>query len=1062
MKKSIVFLLVLMVTSVQVLLAQSKQIRGRVVDDKGEPVIGATVRVQGSNKGTVTDASGNFRLNIDDDATLSISAIGMKSTETSARDGMQVKMSGEQQFIRETVVTAQAIKREKSSLGYATATLNNDDLNRGNNTSALGALTGKVSGLNITNTTGGPGGSTRVVIRGEKSISGSNNALIVVDGIPLNNANRTSSNSLKQVDFGNRGNDINPDDIESISVLKGPAATALYGSEGANGAIMITTKSGKMKKAGKNEISFSTGYTLSDVLRYPEFQNQFGQGDLNGVFDDRRENFSWGLPFDGQVRPWGQIINGQQKVKPYSAQPNNVRDFFNRGTTWENNLSLSGGNEKTTYYAAFNSLNNKGVVPNTFLDRYSIRFNANHEFNNNFFSNIAINYINSTSRVDQGGQGEGSVWNNVSQQPRDIPIGELANLGDPFNSMSIADSTGVKRYGYYGAYTENPYWVAKYFDNRNRFDRVFGQTTLGWRMSSHWTLSNRFGGDVIADRTYLKSPKINSVGFEDFWSGSPKSLNGGYYEGNENVVNYFNDLMLSGNYQFDKVGLSVLLGHSMVSRRSNFVSSNIDPTTNGLVIEDFYNFTNAVSKINSSNSLFQNRKVGAYATLNINYDQFLFFELTGRNDWSSTLAPGNRSYFYPSASVSWLWSQHLSDNAKKVLSYGKLRANLSAVGNDAPAYANNNPGFVYSEISSGFGSNIFPVNGVPGFTYQNRVGNPGLKPERSVGREIGMDLAFYDDRISFDVTLYRNLTRDQIIAVPTAPSSGFTSRFINAGDIQNSGIEVGLRLSPIKKKGMRWDLFGTYTRNKNEVLALTGGVDQIVLGGFSGMSIVAAVGKPFGTFYAVDLKRDSLGRQIIDTVSGSPLSTAAPVYLGSYQPKFIASWGSSFTYKGLTLSILFDTRQGGYMYSRTKDILEFVGVTPSTTLNGREPFVWDNSVYQDANGNYVPNTTYKTDVYTYYTSANVKPASQDLIKSGYVKLRELSLGYKLPAKWFNNTFIGAGNLSIFGNNLFLWANQGNDYVDPEVNSGGASNEQGFDFSARPSLRNYGFKLGLTF
>lgn len=1062
MKKSIVFLLVLMVTSVQVLLAQSKQIRGRVVDDKGEPIIGATVRVQGTNKGTVTDASGNFRLNVDDDATLSISAIGMKPTESSARDGMQVKMSGEQQFIRETVVTAQAIKREKSSLGYATATLNNDDLNRGNNTSALGALTGKVSGVNITNTTGGPGGSTRVVIRGEKSITGSNNALIVVDGIPLNNANRTSSNSLKQIDFGNRGNDINPDDIESISVLKGPAATALYGSEGANGAIMITTKSGKAKKAGKNEVSFSSGYTMSDVLRYPEFQNQFGQGDLNGVFDDRRENFSWGLPFDGQVRPWGQIINGQQKVKPYSAQPNNVRDFFNRGTTWENNLSLSGGNEKTTYYAAFNSLNNKGVVPNTFLDRYSIRFNANHEFNNNFFSNIAVNYINSNSRVDQGGQGEGSVWNNVCQQPRDIPIAELADLGDPFNSMSIADSNGVKRYGYYGAYTENPYWVAKYFDNRNRFDRVFGQTTLGWRMSSHWTLSNRFGGDVIADRTYLKSPKINSVGFEDFWSGSPKSLNGGYYEGNENVVNYFNDLMLSGNYQFDKVGLSVLLGHSLVSRRSNFLSSNIDPTTNGLVIEDFYNFSNATSKINSQNSLSRNRKVGTYATLNLNIDQFLFFELTGRNDWSSTLAAGNRSYFYPSASVSWLWSQHLSDEAKKVLSYGKLRANLSAVGNDAPAYANNNPGFLSAEISSGFGSNIFPVNGVPGFTYQNRIGNPGLKPERSVGREIGMDLGFYDDRISFDVTLYRNLTRDQIIAVPTAPSSGYTSRFINAGEIENRGIEVGLRLSPIKKKGMRWDLFGTYTRNRNEVISLTGGVDQIVLGGFSGMSIVAAVGKPFGTFYSVDLKRDSLGRQIIDTVTGNPLSTAAPVYLGSYQPKFIASWGSTFSYKGFTLSVLFDTRQGGYMFSRTKDILEFVGVTPSTTLNGREPFVWDNSVYQDANGNYVPNTTYKTDVYTYYTSANVKPSSQDLIKSGYVKLRELSLGYKLPTKWFNNTFIGSGNVSIFGNNLFLWANEGNDYVDPEVNSGGAGNEQGFDFSARPSLRNYGFKLGLTF
>lgn len=1063
MKKSIVMLLVLLFTGMQAALAQSNVIRGQILDEKGEPIIGATIRVKGSNKGAVTDANGMFRLNSEEGVTLTISAVGMKPTDKTARDGMSVKMAGDQQFIRETVVTAQAIKREKSSLGYATTTLGNDDLNRGNNTSALGALTGKVAGVNITNTTGGPGGSTRVVIRGEKSITGNNNALIVIDGIPVNNGNRTQANSLKQIDFGNRGNDVNPDDIESISVLKGPAATALYGSEGANGAIMITTKSGKAKgKASKNEVSFTTGYTWSDILKYPTFQNTYGQGDLNGVPDDRRENFSWGLPFDGQVRPWGQIIDGQQKVKPYSPIENNVKDFFNRGTAWENNLSVSGGNEKTNYFAAFNSLNSKGVIPNTFLDRYSIRFNGNHEFNNNFFSNIAVNYINGYSRVDQGGQGEGSVWNNVCQQPRDIPIAELANLDDPFNSMSTVDSNGVRRYGYYGAYTENPYWVAKKFDNRNRYDRVFGQTTLGWRMNSHFTLSNRFGGEALSDRTYLKSPKLNSVGYEDFWSGSPKAFNGGYYESNEALLNYFNDLMLNINYQVDKLGINGLLGHSIVSRRNNFLSSNIDPTTNGLVIEDFYNFSNASSKIASVNSLAQNRKIGVYGTLNLNFDQFLFLELTGRNDWSSTLAQGNRSYFYPSASASWLFSEHLSEAGKKILSYGKLRGNLSAVGNDAPAYANNNPGFVSAEISSGFGSNIFPVNGVPGFTYQNRVGNPLLRPERLVGRELGLDLGFLNDRITLDVTIYRNLTKDQIIAVPTAPSSGYTSRFINAGEMENKGVELGLRFSPIRKKGMRLDVFGTYTRNKNTVLSLPGGVDQIVLGGFSGMSIVAAVGKPYGTFYSIDLKKDEKGRQIIDTVTGNPLSTTAPVYLGSYQPKFIASWGSNFTYKGFTAGFLFDTKQGGFMYSRTKDILEFVGVTPSTTLNGRDAFLWENSVYEGANGEYIENTKYKTDVYTYYTAANVKPAGQDLIKSGYIKLREVSLGYKLPAKWFSKTWIGSGQFGLFANNLFIWTNAGNDYVDPEVNSGGAGNEQGFDFSARPSLRNYGFRLGLTF
>jgi TonB-linked SusC/RagA family outer membrane protein len=1068
MKKKLLLLLVLLITSMQVVLAQSNVLKGQVLDEKGEAIIGATIRVKGTNKGTVTDANGMFRLNSEEGVTLTISAIGMKPTEKTARDGMSVKMASDVQSIRETVVTAQGIKREKSSLGYATTTLGNEDLNKGNNTSALSGLSGKVSGVNITSSTGGPGGSTRVVIRGEKSIGGNNNALIVIDGIPVNNGNRTQSNSLEQIDFGNRGNDINPDDIESISVLKGAAATALYGSEGAMGAIMITTKSGKAKgKSGKNEISFNTGYTWSNVLKYPTFQNKYGQGDMNGVPDDRRENFSWGLPFDGQNRPWGQIINGKQKVKPYSPIENNVKDFFNTGKAWENSLSIGGGTEKSNYFVAFNTLNSKGVVPNTFLDRYSIRLNGNHEFNNNFFSSMNVNYINGESRVDQSGQGDGSVWNSVCQQPRDIPISELANLDDPFNSMNTTDSNGVKRYGYYGAYTQNPYFLAKNYDNRNRFDRLLGQTTLGWRMNQHITLSNRFGGEVLSDRTYLKSPKLNSVAYDEdgsgFYNGSPKSFNGGYYESTDNLNNYFNDLMLNVNYQIDKLGINGLLGHSIVSRSSNFLSSNIDPTTNGLVIENFYNFSNAQSKILSENIISRNRKVGVYGTLNLNFDQFLFLELTGRNDWSSTLAAGNRSYFYPSASASWLFSQHLSDAAKKILSYGKLRGNISAVGNDAPAFANNNPGFISTDINSGFGSNIFPFNGTPGFTYQNRIGNPNLRPERQVGRELGLDLSFLNDRISVDVTVYRNLTKDQIINIPTAPSSGFTSKFINAGEIENKGVELGLKFSPIKQKGLRWDVYGTYTRNKNTVLSLKDGVDQIVIGGFSGMSVVAAVGKPFGTFYAIDLAKDSKGRQIIDAVSGNPISTTSPVYLGSYQPKFIASWGSSFTVRGLSMSFLFDTKQGGYIYSRTKDILEFVGVTPSTTINNRDPFLWENSVIEGTTeGEYVENTTAKTDPYFYYTAANVKPASQDLIKAGYIKLREVAISYKLPQKWFSKTFIGSGNLSVFGNNLALWTNKGNDYIDPEVNSGGASNLQGFDYSARPSLRNYGFKLGLTF
>jgi len=1064
MKKSLLLIIALLFTSLQVVLAQSEAIRGKVLDDKGEPVIGATIRIKNTAKGTVTDQNGNFKINAEDDATLSISAIGMKPTEKPAQDGMVIKMVADQMALRETVVTAQAIKREKSSLGYATATVGNDDLNKGNNMSALGALTGKVSGVNITNTTGGIGGSTRVVIRGEKSIGGNNNALIVIDGIPVNNGNRLRSNSLKQIDFGNRGNDVNPDDIESISVLKGAAATALYGSEGANGAIMITTKSGKAKsKSGKTEVGFSTGYTRSRVLMYPKLQNQFGQGDMHGLNDDRRENFSWGLPFDGQLRPWGQVIDGNQKIKPYVAIEDNVKDFFNTGEAFENNLTLNGGTEKSNFFLSFNSSNATGVTPNTFSDKYSIRLNANHEFSNNFFSSFNVNYVNGNSRLDQSGQGDGSVWNNVCQQPRDIPISNLKDMNDKFNSMDFTDSNGIRRYGYYGAYTDNPYFVADKYDNRNKFDRVLGQTTVGWRMNQHFTLTNRFGGEVISDRIYLKTPKINTIAVEDDFYGSPKSINGGYFESTDNFLSYFNDLMLNMNYQVDKLGINLLLGHSVNSRRTNYLSAEIDPVTNGLAIENYYNFENATDKIASENVLTRSRKIGAYGSLNLDFDKFLFVEITARNDWSSTLSKENRSYFYPGGSVSWLFSQHFSDAAKKAFNHGKLRASITSVGNDASAYQNNAPGFTSSVFNSGFGENVFPFNGVPGFTYQNAMGNPNLKNERQNAKEIGFEIGLLEDRIQADFTVYSNLQKDQILAVPTPSSTGFTSRIINAGEVRNQGFETRLQVTPIKQKnGLRWDLFGTYTRNKNEVLSLPGGVDQVIIGGFSGMNIVAAVGKPMGTFYAVDLAKDPDGRQIIDTLTGNPLSTTTPKYLGSFQPKFIASWGTTVKYKGFFMNVLFDTKQGGYFYSRTKDILEFVGVAASTTVNNRENYIWDNSVVKNAAGEYVTNTQYKTDPYYYYTSANVKPASQDLVKAGYIKLREIALGYNMPQKWFKHTWIGSGSLSIYGNNLAIWTNRGNDYVDPEVNSGGASNEQGFDFSARPSVKNYGFKIGFTF
>lgn len=418
--KRILFLVVLCITSTQ--LWAQRTVTGRVLDDEGYGIPSAGVSVQGAPQiGTVTDVDGNFTLSVPDDYnTLTIRAIGFNEQNVAISGAtVNVTMAREATQLTETVVTALAVRRERREIGYSATTLNDDELNAGNNNSALSAIQGKTAGVNITSTTGGPGGSTRVVMRGEKSITGSNNALIVVDGIIISNSSRLGGVTLggiadirEQVDFGNRGNDIPPEDIESITVLKGPAAAALYGSAGANGAIMITTKKGRGKREGpsKTEIAYQTNFTVHNILKLPEFQNKYGQGNVNDIVDDRRENFSWGLPFDGTTRPWGQEINGQQKVKPYNAIEDNVRDFFETGRTWENNVSIGGGGEKSGYYLSLNTLNNKGVIPNNFYDKYSVRFNGNADLSNKFYSTVNLNYVNITSRVEAQGQAAGSVY----------------------------------------------------------------------------------------------------------------------------------------------------------------------------------------------------------------------------------------------------------------------------------------------------------------------------------------------------------------------------------------------------------------------------------------------------------------------------------------------------------------------------------------------------------------------------------------------------------------------------------------------------------------------------
>lgn len=1086
MKRTMLLLVVLLAIVVNV-HAQARRITGRVLDETGQGLPGAGITVRGTSTGTVSDVDGNFAVDLPEgNNVLVVQSIGYTAqTVTVTGDAVTVRLAPTSQQLQGAVVTALAIRREKRDIGYSATTLNSDELNNANVVNPLSSLQGKVSGANITSSTGGPGGSTRVVLRGEKSITGNNNALIVVDGVPINNSNRlvgparrlTSQgfldpSSLEQIDFGNRGNDINPEDIESVTVLKGPAAAALYGSQAANGAIMITTKSGKNRSGNKKtEITYTTNYTITSVLRYPEFQHKFGQGDVHNVPNDRRENFSWGLPFDGQMRPWGQIINGQQLVKPYEDQPDNVKSFFRNGKSWENSLSLAGGNQETSsYYIGLNTLNSTQVTPGTFYNKYSIRFNGSTQLSNKFYSSINVNYVNINAKVEAQGQGDNSVWSNLLQTPRDIPVWELKNFSDnPFYGYGFKDSNNVDRYGYYGAYTYNPYWVADNFENRNRTDRVLGNVVLGYKPNDNFNIYDRLGGDVVSDRFTSTFLKYNYQPFDEALY-NPVTSEGGYSEQTSNSSNIYNDLIASYDKPLnDDLGLHVLLGNNIQYNRNTILSASIDPTSNGLVIPNFYSFTNAQGPVNVVNTRIESFLVGLYGSVRFDFRRQFFLEATGRNDWTSTLVRNgntkNISFFYPAISGSWVFTEAISSISpiRDIISYGKLRAGYASVGNGAQAYYNNDPGFSSTVVSTHFGTVRFPFNSATGYSFGNTIADPNLKPERTKSWEIGAELEFLKNRISLEATYYNNLSVDQIVPLPIAPSTGYIAYITNVGTVSNKGLELALRLTPVSTaSGFRWEVFGTYTKNVNRVEELTGGVDQVTVGGHSSLAIVAAVGHPYGEFYGTDFARDPQGRIIVDAATGLPRAAANPVLLGNFQPDYIASWGTSLKYRGLTFNILFNTKQGGKFYSGTKRIMDFVGVSPESADNDRAPYVLPNSVLDNGDGTYTANTTVKTDPYDYYTNLLQTVESPHVIDASYVKLREASLYYTIPESWLKRTPFGSGAIGIYGNNLFIWTSKENTYVDPEVNSGGASNEQGYDFVARPSLRNYGINLRLSF
>ena len=1074
MRKSLFFLLSTILVVGQV-VAQNRPITGKITSsDDGSPVIGATVIVKGTTTGTVTNANGEYTIQVPESATaLVVKFVGMKDQEIKLGAGTKynVVIYPDVTKLTETVVTANAIRRDKASLGYSAPTLNTDELTKGQSSSPLNALAGKVAGVNISTSANAPGSSSRIVLRGGSSISGNNQALMVVDGVPIDNSSIIGGgDSRSTVDYGNRGNDLNPEDIESVTVLKGPAAAALYGSRASNGALIITTKSGKKLTNGKkNEVTFNSSVTFSNVVKLPEFQNDYGQGYDQETIDPM-ENWSWGPKFDGVEREWGQSINGVRQKKPYVALKDNVKNFFETAQAYSNNLSLSGASDKTSYYLSVNSLNSDGVMPGSSdkYNKYGLRFNGTTQLNNKFYTGINFNYSKINSNMVQGGQGDGSVFNNVLQTARDIPIDKMGDLSNPYNSFNVPDANGIPSYGYYGAYTVNPYYILKNYRNLNDVDRVTGNFTIGYKPTEWLDVLERLGTDVYTDRRRYKYPKFDAKPLDDNpdyyeTGGNNHTSQGKYGEDNYTLSEVTHDLMITAKKDITPdFKASLMVGNNVRQRVFNTMETETNQS-GGLVIPDWYNLDNSNGPVYTFNERTIRRLIGLYADLNLSYKNMLYLGATARNDWSSTLPKGNNSFFYPSVNASFVFSELIKEtNIGRIVNYGKVRGSWAKVGNDANPYLLKTY-YGKTDIQGGFGNTTFPFGSVAGYSYGNRIGNPNLTPEFTTAFEVGTEIGFLENRIYLDFSYYQNKSKDQILSVPVPTSSGFTSQVFNTGLVENKGIEVSLRGTPIRTaSGFSLELFGTYTRNRNEVVDL-GTVDQVVIGGFGGMSIVAAKGKPYGTFYAQDIQRDNQGRVIVAASGankGMPLLTTNAVYLGSYNPKYQASVGANANYKGFSFSVLFDTKQGNQFFSRTKDILDFTGAAYETAVGGRDAAVWENSVVDDGTGKLVPNTDITFDKQRWFPS--VIPSGQHIVDASYIRLREASLSYRLPRHLLNRTPFGDLSVGIFGNNLALWTAKENKYADPEVNSGGAGNEQGFDFTAQPSLRNYGFNLRVTF
>ena len=1062
-------ILLFLFSFVSVALFGQRTISGTVTDANDLPMPGVLVKVIGNNSvATITDLNGNYVLKVPDGYdSLEFSFTGY-TTVRKKIDNSEIDVVMQSQDIQVTgvVVTGMGVKRDEKKVSVAVTTVGSDEITEAKTASALQALQGQIPGVNITTASGAAGASTRVIFRGFSSINGSNQPLFIVDGIPVNNYSSGSTSLNGGTDFGNDANDINPDDIESISFLKGSAATAIYGNRAAAGVVIITTKKGSDSKKGMN-VTVSSTVKFSSPLRLPQFQNVYGQG-IYGNWD-QRENTSYGPKFDGKLHYWGHVVDNKRLIKPYVGLPTNVADFFEIGHYYNNAFSISGGDKNTSIRLSYSNTSDNGIMPydKDTYNRNTLSLHGVTHLTNHISAEASITYLNKKNKVVPTGQGGQSVYNNVLQQPRDIPIVELSDIDNPFFNNDY----------YYSPYTTNPYWPLLKNGNFNNEDRVYGMASVTYEFTPNLKAMFRVGTDVanrqlkewrarkINDPNGFNAGVDNEFGRIDDYSRFTSQMNTDF------IVTYANTF---GNWD-----VSLMFGHNM---NQNKYHSQYQGAEN-LNIPNFYNISNASETPTVGTYDRMRRIVGIYGNAEISYKSWLNFTLTARNDWSSTLPFKNNSFFYPGVGVGFVFTDAFKffENAKSILPYGKIRLNYGRTGNDADPYQ------VYDKFIQ---SGRFPLpNQVNGYTVSNMIGNAELQPEMTTEFEAGTDLRFFNGgRFRIDFTYYDKTVSDLIFSVEKAPSTGYTYQTSNLGTLKNKGIELLVETKIIQQKRFDWTLTWNFSINRSEIVSL-GGMDKYDLFGLLGgtehwlriypRDSLGHRGSPLGVFEVsapeIYVDKDGVKHPVVDAQGIPKLATSGYEKVGTNEPDFIAGLSSKITlFKVINLIVNFDWHQGGIMDSRTAGMVYFTGTTPATLYNDRQPFIVPNSVMQvgtDSDGKpiYAENTRpvlYEVlggSANSYWDLGGTALGKQEMVDKTFIKLRTLSVSLNVPKKFLKRTPFGAVSMGIVGNNLLIWTPADNNFIDPEMTTYGNDLDAEFgEFGATPTIRQIGFSLTVKF